>query len=163
MNTINLKKVETNQDIEALFIVLKEIWEEVFTPIIGEKQVAYMMKNYQSIDNIKQEIEKGAQYYFLMYNQQAVGYTAYESTEDKIYISKIYIHQNYRGKGLMTKIFNWYFELGKGKTLYLNVNQGNQLAISVYEHFGFQQVGERYVDIGEGYIMNDFIYERVVI
>ena len=42
------------------------------------------------------------------------------------------------------------------------MNQGNKLAISVYEHRGFTRVGERYVDIGEGYVMDDYIYEKEI-
>lgn len=142
--------------------MFSSIWKEVFTPIIGAKQVAYMMKHYQSIENITQEIQEGVHYYFWELDNQPVGYTAYQDQGDKIYISKLYLNQSLRGKCLMSSVFDWYETLGKRKTLFLNVNQGNRLAISVYEHRGFIKVGERYVDIGEGYIMNDFIYEKAI-
>lgn len=159
---LQIKEVKTSQEIEQLFELLSVIWKEVFTPIIGKEQVAYMMRHYQSIDNITQEIEDDVHYYFLEYNSQPVGYTAFQDQGEKIYISKLYLSQSFRGKGLMSSVFDWYETLGKGKTLFLNVNQGNHLAIAVYEHRGFTKVGERYVDIGEGYIMNDFIYEKVI-
>lgn len=152
--------VITNQGINQLFEVVQVIWKDVFTPIIGSEQVAYMLKNYQSIENITHEINEGARYFLLTYENQAVGYTAYEETEEHIYISKLYLAEGVRGKGLSSDIFNWYETLAKGKKLHLNVNQGNKLAISVYEHRGFERVGERYVEIGEGYIMNDYIYEK---
>ena len=159
---MKLKKlpVKTPSDIKDLFDIIQDIWQEVFTPIIGEKQVAYMLKNYQSIENIQSEIDNQANYFLLSYEDEFVGYTAYEETEDQIYISKLYLSSKLRGKGLSSDIFDWYEIIGKGKTLHLNVNQGNKLAIAVYEHRGFSRVGERYVDIGEGYVMNDFIYEK---
>ncbi|MGO2083724.1 GNAT family N-acetyltransferase [Vagococcus sp.] len=152
--------IKTSIEVATLFNVLEKIWREVFTPIIGEKQVDYMMEHYQSKAAIQGEIEAGAQYFLLFSNGKPVGYTAYEETAEQIYISKLYLAANSRGKGLSSAVFDWYEELGKGKTLHLNVNQGNQLAIAVYEHRGFKQVGERYVDIGEGFVMNDFIYEK---
>ncbi|MBK0348497.1 GNAT family N-acetyltransferase [Aerococcaceae bacterium zg-ZJ1578] len=154
-----LKTVETQTDIAQLYAIISEIWPEVFTPIIGEKQVAYMLQHYQSIEAIKMELAQGANYYLITLKDEVVGYTAYENQGERLYLSKLYIKQAYRGKGLMSQLFDWYEQLGKGKTLYLNVNQGNELAIQVYEHRGFQRVGERYVEIGEGYVMNDYIYE----
>ncbi|MFW8052355.1 GNAT family N-acetyltransferase [Vagococcus fluvialis] len=160
--TLQKIAVQSESEVQQLFDVVQDIWQEVFTPIIGEKQVAYMLKNYQSIENIQSEIANQANYFLLSYNDQFVGYTAYEETEEQIYISKLYLSSNLRGKGLSSCIFNWYEEIGEGKTLHLNVNQGNKLAIAVYEHRGFTQVGERYVDIGEGYVMNDYIYEKEI-
>lgn len=152
--------VKSPDEVNELFHVVQEIWQEVFTPIIGKEQVTYMLKNYQSIENIQSEINNQAKYFLLSYEGEAVGYTAYEETNEHIYISKLYLSSNLRGKGLTSSIFNWYEELGAGKKLHLNVNQGNELAIAVYEHRGFSRVGERYVEIGEGYIMNDYIYEK---
>lgn len=62
---LQIKEVKSPQDIEQLFELLSVIWKEVFTPIIGEEQVAYMMRHYQSIDNITQEIQDDVHYYFL--------------------------------------------------------------------------------------------------
>lgn len=158
--TLQKIPIQSTEEVTQLFDVVQEIWQEVFTPIIGEEQVAYMLKNYQSVEMIQAEIDNKAKYYLLSYNNKFVGYTAYEETKEQIYISKLYLTSTLRGKGLSSQIFNWYEEIGRGKTLHLNVNQGNKLAISVYEHRGFSRTGERYVDIGEGYVMNDYIYEK---
>lgn len=154
--------VHTQQEIQQLFDVVQVIWQEVFTPIIGSEQVAYMLENYQSIENIQAEIDSGANYFLLFFDGEAVGYTAYEESDSQIYISKLYLTSKLRGKGLTSAIFNWYEQIGRGKTLHLNVNQNNKLAIQVYEHRGFIRVGERNVDIGEGYFMTDFIYEKKI-
>lgn len=160
--TLKKTPVKTSIEIKTLFNVVQPIWQEVFTPIIGNEQVAYMLENYQSIDNITTEIDNGTHYFLLSYDGKFVGYTAYEETDTQIYISKLYLSSELRGKGFSSDIFNWYEELGKGKTLHLNVNQGNKLAISVYEHRGFKCIGDRYVDIGAGYVMNDYIYEKEI-
>lgn len=158
---MELVEVKNEKDLAVLMPLLREIWSEVFTPIIGADQVAYMLANYQSQANIEDEMKNGAHYLLLVHDSKPVGYTAYEENEKEVYLSKLYLHSDTRGKGLSSQVFDWYEQLAKGKRLYLNVNQGNALAIRIYEHRGFTLAGERYVDIGQGFIMNDYIYEKL--
>lgn len=48
------KVVVTEKELDELVTVIHEVWPEAFTPIIGQKQVAYMLETYQS----KEQIEK---------------------------------------------------------------------------------------------------------
>ena len=41
----------------------------------------------------------------------------------------------------------------------LDVNRDNA-ATGFYERIGFTKVGEAVTEIGEGYVMDDFVYER---
>ena len=75
---MELVEVKNEKDLAVLMPLLKEIWSEVFTPIIGADQVAYMLANYQSQANIEDEMKKGAHYILLVYDSKPVGYTAYE-------------------------------------------------------------------------------------
>lgn len=156
---VELKPV-TTEELDLLMPLVREIWTEVFIPIIGSDQVDYMLANYQSKENIQEELKNGAQYLLIYYKNKPVGYTAYENKLEYLYLSKLYLHQSTRGKGLSSQVFNWYENLAKGRKLHLNVNQGNERAIAVYEHRGFEKIGERYVDIGQGFVMDDFIYEK---
>lgn len=159
-----LKKKELQQlaDIEALYPTIVEIWEEVFTPIIGAEDVAYMLANYQSVPVIQKEMQQGARYFALLKEEEVVGYTAYELQVDAVYISKLYILQKYRGKGYMREIFADYQALSDqlGLKQRLKVNEDNHQAIAVYEHLGFQLVKKQTVEIGDGVIMHDAIYEK---
>ena len=80
---------------------------------------------------------------------------------DEIYLSKLYLHKKVRGKGYGSQVFQWYESLASGKTLRLNVNKYNEQAIAVYEARGFERIEACQIDIGEGYIMDDFVYEKV--
>ena len=57
---MELVEVKNEKDLAVLIPLLQEIWSEVFTPIIGAEQVAYMLANYQSQANIGDEMKKGA-------------------------------------------------------------------------------------------------------
>ncbi|WP_424685846.1 GNAT family N-acetyltransferase [Enterococcus sp.] len=155
--------VQTHDEISDLFPVVGEIWREVFTPMIGPEQVDYMLIHYQSIPVIEKEIAAGAHYFGLRWQGELVGYTAYELKDDRIlYISKLYIKQAYRGKGLMAEIFKWYDDLAQTwqRKQQLRVNQANQHAIAVYQHRGFTIVKEQRVAIGEGFVMTDYVLEK---
>lgn len=42
--------------------------------------------------------------------------------------------------------------------VYLTVNKGNERAIKVYEKFGFIKTDSIVTDIGNGYVMDDYVY-----
>ncbi|MGF1919463.1 GNAT family N-acetyltransferase [Enterococcus faecalis] len=163
MKTIIIKPIKTEKEIKKTYPVIKQIWEEFFTPIIGEEQVRYMLNTYQSPHNILCEINSGTKYYALMLNHQIVGYTAYKVEEESLYLSKIYLLSSVRGKGYSSEIFEWYMSIAKkmGKqSIYLIVNKDNDLAISVYKRKGFILKDERVVSIGNGFEMSDYIFEK---
>lgn len=159
------KAVTTSAEIAAFHPLVVAIWQEVFTPIIGEEQVAYMLATYQSPATILTEIQQGVNYFTLYQGTKLVGYTAYEEEEDSLYLSKLYLLAELRGQGYSSALFDWYEALakatGKGQ-LRLRVNQGNQRSIAVYQHRGFQLVCEDYADIGAGFVMNDYIFEKKI-
>ncbi|MCF1617260.1 GNAT family N-acetyltransferase [Tetragenococcus koreensis] len=156
------QKITSKDQLDDFYPVLVKIWHEVFTPIIGSNQVEYMLEHYQSKELIMQEIDAGVNYYTLVLDNQYVGYTAYEVTPDYLYLSKIYIARQYRNKGLMREIFAWFDELSEkyGVKQHLLVNQGNTQAISVYQHLGFVLLKEEITDIGDGYQMVDYVFEK---
>ena len=43
--------------------------------------------------------------------------------------------------------------------MYLTVNKGNELAIRAYEGTGFETIDAVVTDIGEGFVMDDYIME----
>lgn len=156
------EKIVTEAEIAAFYPILTEIWREVFTPIIGKEQVDHMLEHYQSPADIAREIKAGVHYYVLKMEDKAAGYIAYEIRPDYLYLSKIYIAEKYRGKGYMREIFAWFDQLSRKLKLkqHLRVNQGNARAISVYQHMGFRLVKEEITDIGNGFQMVDYVYEK---
>ena len=156
------RKLQTLEDVETLHPMIHQIWTEVYTPIIGQEQVTYMLATYQGIDNIRREMAEGTKYYALFLEENLVGYTAYNIEPDAIYLSKLYIQKEYRGQGFMKEIFTWYDQLSRQLVLKqrLRVNQGNHQAIQVYKKRGFQFIQEDVIEIGEGFRMVDYLFEK---
>jgi ribosomal protein S18 acetylase RimI-like enzyme len=45
------------------------------------------------------------------------------------------------------------------KTIWLTCNRNNTESLAVYEHLGFKKVREEVADIGNGFVMDDYIME----
>lgn len=155
----------TENELDELMAVIQEVWPEAFVPIIGQKQVDYMLKTYQSKKQIQKELTEGVSYFLLKIEEKTVGYTAYEEINGKIYLSKLYLLNKVRGQGLTSSVFRWYEELAaqtKEREIFLRVNQGNHQAIEVYKHEGFEITEELISDIGQGFQMVDYKMKKAL-
>ncbi|MDR0922402.1 MAG: GNAT family N-acetyltransferase [Lactobacillales bacterium] len=163
--TVTLKKIKTEKEINELFQLVKIIWPEVFTSIIGKEQVDYMLKHYQSVEGIKQEIEQGVAYFLVQLQGKSIGYVAYEVQEDKLFISKLYLLASQRGKGLSRELFDWLEEIArvaKKEKFHLHVNRYNEKAIAVYQHLGFEIVEQVDSVLGEEFLLEDYYMEKTL-
>lgn len=85
--------------------------------------------------------------------------------KDRVFLSKLYIAKEARGKGLASKAFAFLTELAssnKKQAIWLTVNRYNSGSIAVYEKKGFVKVREQVLDIGNGYVMDDYVMEMAI-
>jgi GNAT superfamily N-acetyltransferase len=155
---MDLQKIYTRDDLEALEAIIHKIWPEVFVPIIGQEQVNYMLANYQSLDVIEADMAEGTQYYLVKDEDLVVGYFAFAVMEEVFFLSKLYLAESARGKGHFRQI--WQFLIDQAHQVnktrfFLHVHRGNARAISVYEHLGFKI--DKAVDTPLGdYVLTDY-------
>lgn len=160
------KKVclEDKEAIASLSAFATKIVKQHFDPIIGATQNDYMISKFQSVSAITEQIAMGYRYYFVVQNQENVGFMAFCPKNGKMYLSKFYVDSGYRGKGISSKMFQFVKQetiKEKLPAIFLNVNKSNTEVIHIYEHLGFCNVREEQNDIGNGYFMDDFVLEYV--
>ncbi|MBM6615435.1 GNAT family N-acetyltransferase [Desemzia sp. RIT804] len=152
-------------DAHALAVLAREIWQEHYTDILGEQQVQYMLDTIQSQSAIKQDLENGKLYWLVQVNGQNAGYVSYELLEDQLFLSKFYLNQTARGKGVGRFLFEELkkiaFEQNK-KSIGLTVNKYNAPTIAVYQKMGFEKVREQVADIGNGFVMDDYVLNYII-
>jgi hypothetical protein len=97
-----IKVVNTNAvEIKELSDLAVKIVKEHFDPIIGAAQNDYMIKRFQSVSAITEQLEHGYQYYFVCDSAgNKVGFLAFYLRENELYLSKFYLQKNQRGKGI---------------------------------------------------------------
>ena len=80
-----------------------------------------------------------------------------------IFISKVYVHKDMRKKGiassLLKRLLNDYPD---AKKWYLTVNKYNSNSIAAYKKCGFITTRELVTDIGNGFVMDDYVMEKLL-
>lgn len=165
MEKVEFVKAQSDEDIHRVAVLAEEIWHEHFTDIIGEAQVNYMVEKFQSYPALKAQIADGYEYYQIMYDGQLAGYTGVHPENGKLFLSKLYLHKDFRGKHLSTKAFHFLTELCRKRNLssiWLTCNKHNDHTLKVYDHLGFHTIRSEKNDIGNGFYMDDYIMEYSV-
>lgn len=161
MGEVEIIKVESDDQIETLDALAKEIWNEHFVKIIGQEQVDYMLKKFQCFDAMKQQISDGYEYFELTLDGQSIGYMGiHQEDTETMFLSKLYVKAECRGKHIATLAFDYLKELSRElglKKIYLTCNKYNKNTLAVYDHFGFVKTDEQDNPIGEGFVMEDYI------
>ena len=84
---------------------------------------------------------------------------------DALFLSKLYLHKDYRGRHIATQAFHFLIDLCKKrglKKIWLTCNKHNDSSLAVYHHLGFQVTDTQEADIGNGFIMDDYIMTYVI-
>ena len=162
MANFEIKKVK-DDEISTLASLAGEIWRQHFPPIIGEKQVEYMIDKFQSQKAMEEQVKGGYEYYFLKLDSENIGYFGIKPMEDgSLFLSKLYIRLANRGNGYARKAFEFMKDLCRQRgysSIWLTVNKHNDSTIAVYEKFGMTVIRSEETDIGNGFVMDDYVYE----
>ena len=164
MKNIEIRTAKLS-DLEVIEGLAQTIWREHYTPIIGSNQVEYMLANFQSVAVMQEQIYNGYNYYLMIYRSEPVGYLSIRKDADALFLSKIYVLKEFRGKGIARAAMNFVvsetIRAGLGLVT-LTVNKNNTMTILAYEKMGFLIKGPKVTEIGGGYVMDDFVMELEV-
>lgn len=157
---VEIKKINDPAVIADVASLADEIWHECYKGIITDAQIDYMVSNFQSKDAMLALFNGGAEFYALEEDGGIRGYIVLEKEPDALFLSKLYISSSIRGKGYgslaLTFVKNRAKELGY-PSVYLHVNKYNKRAIAAYLANGFVNERTLDTDIGDGFVMEDYI------
>ncbi len=163
---MDMIQVKTEAQLRQVEQLAREVWTEHYIPIIGEEQVEYMLGRFQTVKAMQAQLEDGYDYYIITDEGSRVGYLAVKQEgTDSLFLSKVYVLKSYRGKGLGRKAMDFvrqYAESKELKKVKLTVNKNNKGSIRAYEKVGFVNCGSVVMDIGGGYVMDDYLMEKRV-
>ncbi len=154
----------SEEDMYLVNRLAHEIWPVAYGEILSKGQLQYMLDWLYDINSLQEKAKTGHLYYAIKENGVARGYMAVEPNyPDAGYlrIHNLYVlperHGSGLGRALVNQAIDVAFDLDLN-ILHLNVNRFNK-AKDFYEHIGFKVVGEEDIDIGKGYLMEDYIME----
>ena len=136
------------------------ILREHYDPIIGKEQNDYMLDMFQSVEAVTEQLSHGYNYYFAKKDGANAGFLAFYPREGALYLSKLYLYKDQRGKGFSRVMLEFLKEKAKElglNRIELNVNRNNP-SVQIYEKLGFTVAWEEKNDIGNGFYMDDYVY-----
>lgn len=175
---IEFKKVTTQKDLANIHKLASKIWREYYVDILIEKQIEYMVKNFQSIEAIDKQIKQGYEYFQIFNSKELAGYFAIAyKNDDKFYkinektkgramfLSKLYVVKSHRHKGVGKSVIEYLkniAHLREISKIWLAVNKNNLDSINAYKKIGFNVYRESCEEIGYGYLLDDYFMELIV-
>lgn len=159
MDFVKLTSDDVN-GIKEMSEMATAILREHYDPIIGKEQNDYMLKMFQSEEAVAEQLAHGYNYYFAKNEGQNAGFLAFYPREGALYLSKLYLYKDQRGKGFSRVMLEFLKqkakELGLNR-IELNVNRNNP-SVQIYEKLGFTVAWTEKNDIGNGFYMDDYVY-----
>lgn len=153
----------TLADIPILQQLARKSWEGAYTQIISRAQIAYMLENMYATQELTRHLQHpNWRYYFIIdTNGKPAGFVGFE-LHYQAHITKLhrlYLLPEYKGKGLGHKLINRVKKEAvkhQDTQIILNVNKHNT-AQQFYIKEGFTIIEEGIFDIGNGFVMDDYI------
>jgi GNAT superfamily N-acetyltransferase len=155
----------TYKDLEIVSALAYKIWPVVYKEMISQDQISYMLNWMYARETLQHAHISGDFFYSYYHEEEAVGFIHLHPNQNTMKLQKIYILPEYQKLGI-GKIFIGFCErLCRDKRfeeLELQVNRENS-AVNFYLKNGFTIIKEEDFDIGNGFLMNDFIMKKKII
>lgn len=149
-------------DIPLIRELADKIWPQTYSDILSGEQIDYMMKLMYSEQALAEQMKKGDEFIIVYDSVQPIGFASVSMQEPRVFkLHKLYILPSYQGKGTGRFTIDELVKAIKRKgaaSLTLNVNRNNNAKV-FYEKIGFTVIREEDIDIGNGYMMNDYVME----
>jgi ribosomal protein S18 acetylase RimI-like enzyme len=154
------------RDLPVVAELAQVIWRRHYPGIITVEQIEYMLARGYSLDALRRFItEEGAGLDLAYLRDRLAGFAAYYRPDqpDELKLDKLYVHQDFHGRGVGRNLIASAEAAAMAQrrtTLILNVNKKNVQAIRAYERNGFLVRETVVVDIGGGFVMDDYIMAK---
>ena len=158
--------IATEKDIPQLRDLAKKSWNTAYANILSQEQIDYMLAEMYSHEVILSQIQNpNYHYYILTFNDSPAGFIGFENhyEPNTTKLHRIYLLEDFKGKGLGKSAIQFLKEKASenGDTrIILNVNKDNS-AKKMYESQGFKVYEEAVFDIGNGFVMDDYLMEFI--
>jgi ribosomal protein S18 acetylase RimI-like enzyme len=149
-------------EISALAAV---VWRAHYPGIISPAQIEYMLERMYDLEVIRQELAHGVSYDRLLVGDELVGFASYGRTAapQELKLHKLYVHPARQRQGLGSLLLKHVESAAcenRFCVLMLSVNKANRQAIAAYQKNGYIIRATVTVDIGGGFVMDDYIMEK---
>lgn len=167
MSEISLAPL-TPAEADAVALLARAIWIDTYSDIIAPAQIDYMLEQRYNAARLREEFEKpGFWWDQALVAGERVGFAAscLTGAAGEIKLDKLYVLPGFQRRGIGAALLARTLAHGAAAgctTLILAVNKHNERAIAAYRKHGFAIRESVCVDIGGGFVMDDFIMAKSI-
>jgi len=139
------------------------VWRQHYPGIISEAQINYMLARMYDLEVLRKEVEEKVTYNCLFADSELTGYSAHSPVGNEMKLHKLYVHPARQRQGLGGQLLREVERDTRAQgfeTLVLAVNKANHQAVAAYRKAGFTVRESVVVDIGGGFVMDDYVMEK---
>lgn len=157
----------SEEHLPAIASLAGVIWREYYPLITGTEQIEYMLAWMYSLETMNSELRSGIRYERLLLDGELVGFASIGTIEEPgtIKLHKLYLLPRHHGQGLGTLLLKHCEDEARkrgARRMTLNVNKRNTQAIAAYQRNGFAIAESVVNDIGNGFVMDDYVMTKVL-
>lgn len=166
---ITIKDAEIN-NITEIHDIAYNTWPTTYGSIITSEQIDYMLDMMYSKKALIEQMTKLKHHFILIKRNKSEtyeGFVSFEFDYKNSYstkLHKLYVLPQSQGHGfgqiLIEEVCKRAKEYGN-KSVLLNMNRNNK-ALNFYKKLGFEIIKEEDIDIGNGFLMEDYVFEKLV-
>jgi diamine N-acetyltransferase len=159
---MTIEKAEI-KDLDRIVKLAKLTWFETYKEILSTEQSNFMFHKMYDKDILIENYNSGNEFYIISQNKD-LGYMELIINNDNIKISKIYVLTGNQRKGIGKELINKAVNIGQSynsNKITLNVNRNNSAKL-FYLKNNFTIIKEVDIEIGNGYLMEDYLMERLI-
>ena len=165
--TMNVRPA-LSSDVDAIARTHVLGWQHAYAGMITQKQIDYMLAQRYNAPHLLTELSQpGLWWDQALVTGERVGFSScyLTDTPGEIKLDKVYVHPDWQRAGVGGALIERVVGRGRAAccdTLVLAVNKQNVRAIAAYERKGFSVRESVCVNIGGGFVMDDFIMSRSI-
>jgi len=139
------------------------IWRAHYPGIISPEQIEFMLARMYALETLREEIRaRNIRYDCLFVGEEFTGFASYGPTEKSgaFKLHKLYLLPSCHGRGLGSLLLRHCESEARrlgARRMMLAVNKRNTKAIAAYQRNGYTVAESVCVDIGGGFVMDDFV------
>lgn len=166
-NAVRIERL-TAADVEPLCALAREIWYTHYPAIISTAQIEYMLEQRYNGGVVRAELQRDDLWWDkLMVGEVMAGFSSYFLTgvPGEMKLDKVYVHPRRQRRGYGGLMIARACEVARSRgcsRLTLAVNKNNRSAVNAYLKHGFRIADAVVKDIGQGFVMDDYILEKPV-
>ncbi len=163
---IEIEQIRPHQ-VSVIRELAEKTWPHTFADILKPEQIRYMLDWMYDEGTLRDQVQSGHLFYVLKEFNTPKGFIGLEPNypdADYLRVHKFYLLPDSQGKGWGRQLLNHAIDVAFDldlKRLHLNVNRYNN-AVEFYKHVGFEIIGVEDIEIGKGYLMEDYIMELIL-